>query len=522
MSDKSDLVIGIDCSTSGSKAIVWELDGNIVAEGRCDLPLLHPQPFWHEQSAELWWTATVEALRFCVSQVDPRRLAALSISIQRESFVPVNYQGRPLRNAIVWMDERAGALLPEIAQHIPPDRFHQITGKPFSGNLTVGKVAWLKANESDSFDATHKFLDVHSFLTHHLIGEYMTSWGCADPMGLFDMNNQEWSTEILDYLGVSKDQFPSTFPPGTLLGTLTPKAADECNLPGDLLVVAGLGDGQAAGLGINITEPGETYLSLGTGVVSGSFSPNYVTSQAFRTMFGGIPNSYMLETVILGGSYTVNWFMKNFSGLENNDSGQYLSNEEILEAAARKVPPGAQGLLLVPYWNSAMNPYWDANASGIVVGWRGIHQRQHLYRAILEGIALEQRLHTMGVQNALGYQTKKYLAAGGGAQSDLWCQIIADVTAIPVYRTKTYEASSLGAAVLAASGAGLFADVREAADAMSCFDQKPFEPDPDRHRVYKRLFEDVYLHLYPSLQQYLEKLTALTSDSEDQFPTDEY
>lgn len=504
-----DLVIGLDCSTSGCKSIVWDKQGNAIAEGRCGLEIIQPRLAWHEQSADAWWSATNEALCQAVSQINPNRLVAMAISHQRETFVPVNEQGRSLRNAIIWMDERAGPMLSKLSERIDPEHFHQITGKPLSGNLTFGKIAWLKENEPGIISETSKFLDVQAYLVYRLIGEYKTSWGSADPMGLFDMNSNQWSSEIMSCLEVTIEKFPSAFPPGEILGTITKQASDFCHLPQDLLVVAGLGDGQAAGLGINITHPGEAYLSLGTGVVSGSYSDKYVTSKAFRTMYGGGPNSYVLETVLLGGVYTVNWFVENFSGLNTKQLDLNLNVQEILDLAAQKVSPGSQGLILVPYWNSAMNPYWESSASGIVVGWRGIHKRQHLYRAILEGIAYEQRLHMEGVEESLARRLDRYIAAGGGARNDLWCQIIADITGKPIFRTRTREASSLGAAILAATGAGLYSNVNEACQAMTQLEPDPFYPIEAHQAFYDRIYSDVYVNLFPSLQKYLNRLSEL-------------
>lgn len=509
-----DLVVSLDCSTSASKAIIWDRQGNALAEGRAGLPMLQPHPTWYEQPAEAWWQSASEALCQAVAQVDASRLAAICITHQRETFVAVDRQGQPLHNAILWMDERARPLLGDLLSLYGAEHFHQVTGKPLSGNLTVAKLAWLRQHEPQVFGDAAMFLDVHGYLVQRLTGHYLTGWGCGDPMGLFDMRSNRWSEEILAGIGVRPDQLPEAFPPGTILGTIADEPARACHLPGGIPVIAGLGDGQSAGLGINITEPGECYLSLGTSIVSGAFSEAYLTSRAFRTMVGGVPGTYIFETVLLGGAYTVKWFIDNFTDLGQSS----LPVEDALEAAARQVPAGAQGLMLVPYWNSAMNPYWDAAASGIMVGWTGSHQRQHMYRAILEGTAFEQRLHTTGVEQALGRQIERYIAVGGGARNDLWCQIIADVTGKPVYRTHSHEAAALGAGILAASAAGLFPDVRQAAQAMVHVDPVFFNPDPALHRYYSWLYDDVYVHLFPALQAYLDRLTELAADQEQGAP----
>jgi sugar (pentulose or hexulose) kinase len=242
---------------------------------------------------------------------------------------------------------------------------------------------------------------------------------------------------------------------------------------------------------------------LGTSVVSGAYSGRFITDRAFRTLYGGAPDSYLLETALMGGGYTTAWFLDKFAPSTGQDRRQLL---EHYDQAAAQIPAGCEGLMLVPYWNSVLGPYWDASASGIVVGWRGIHTPAHFYRAILEGIAFEQRLNTQGVESASGQPIERFIAVGGGSRSALWRQIIADITGKAIYRASTSEAAALGAGILAASAAGLFPDARQAARSMTHLLPDPTFPDPARHAYYSRLYEDAYIHLYPALQPYLAKI----------------
>lgn len=501
-----DLVIGIDSSTTAVKAIVWDRHGQAMAMGRAPLPMLKPQPTWHEQPVESWQRAAQKALRQAVAQIDAQRLAGLCITTQRETFALAAQDGAPLSHALLWMDERARDSLGEIDRRYGKERFHHETGKPLSANLSIAKLVWLKAHHPEWFNTPPLVLDVHASLAHFLTGRFATSWGCADPMGLFDMRRGVWHSEMIAALGLGDVVFPDALPVGAPAGQVTRAAARKTGLSVGLPLFAGLGDGQAAGLGVCTVQPGEAFLNLGTAVVSGAFSSHYRVDPAFRTHYGGLPGSYDLETVLLGGTYTITWFMENFAPTRNTKTIPV----EMMEAEAAKIPPGAHGLVLVPYWNSAMNPYWDASASGIVVGWRGIHGRAHLYRAILEGIALEQRLATQGVENALGRPIDRFIAVGGGARSPLWRQIIADVTGKPVYRAEAPEASALGAGILAAAGSGLFPDVLSAAQAMTRIHPNPDQPDPTRHAFYTRLYEEVYQPLFPTLQPALQRLARIS------------
>ena len=452
-----------------------------------------------------------QAIRQAVSQVDGGRLKALCIAHQRETFVPLDEHDRPLMDGILWMDERARELLPSLEQALGQDKFHRLTGKRLSVNLTIAKIAWLKEHRPDVFAQTRKYLDVHGFLVYRLTGLYRTGWGCADPTGLFDIQNNCWAEFSLSQVDIRLDQLPEVYPPGTIVGTLTPAAAEACDLPVGLPVVAGIGDGQASGLGVDITSPGDAYLSLGTSVISGTFSDQYIFDPAFRTMTGGIPGSYLLETVQLGGGYTISWFLDKIASQPGQDLAQL---QHFYDQAASAVPPGSAGLVVVPYWNSVLGPYWDPFASGMIVGWRGFHQLAHLYRAILEGVAFEQHLGTLGVEKALGQSVKRYIAMGGGAQSNLWCQIIADITNKPVFRAATTEAAALGAGILAATAMGCYANAREAAQEMTHVLPEPIEPNPSGHTFYSRLFEEVYRPLFPALQPYLDRLASLSNSDE--------
>ncbi|MBA3947540.1 MAG: xylulose kinase [Herpetosiphonaceae bacterium] len=508
MALQPDLVIGVDCSTTASKAVVWDRHGRLVAEGRATFPLLNPHPGWYEQHAEDWWTATTAALHAAISQLDPRRLGALCVTHQRETFVPVDAHGHPLRDAMLWIDERSPLQMAALDTRFGRQRVHQITGKPVALTPSLPKILWLQEHEPDVLQRAYKLLDVHAYLVRRFTGSWRTSWASADPMGLVDMRSFSWSTELMTALGLDPAQYVELVPPGTVLGEVTEEAARITGLPAGLPVVAGAGDGQAAGLGANITRSGQAYLNLGTAIASGTHAEHYTADPAFRTMASPQAGAYTLETLLRGGTFTVSWFVERFAAdLRTVDPGR--SVEEQLDALAAQVPPGALGLMLVPYWSSVTNPYWDSAATGITVGWTGAHRREHFYRAILEGIAFEQRLATEGVEAATLQPVQEYIAMGGGSRSTLWCQMLADVTGKRVTRASSAEATCLGAGILAAAAVGWYPDVRAAAAAMTGTGAT-FEPRQAVQQVYDRLYNDVYRGLYPALRDSLARLTELT------------
>jgi sugar (pentulose or hexulose) kinase len=500
-------VIGIDCSTTSVKAIAWDRKGNILSQAKRGYETQNPSPAWCEQNVDDWWTALCSCLQRLMQQLQPSGVQAICITNQRESFVPVDGHCRPLRNAVLWNDERSLLQLSLLEQRIGKQRLHRITGKPLSMNPALPKMIWLQEHEPEIIAKTYKFLDPHAYLLYRLTGILGTSLACADPQGLIDMARESWSEELITTLGFRADQFPQLYPPGAVIGPVGKEAAAATGLPAGLPVVAGAGDGQCAGLGVNATSGKRAYLNLGTAVVAGVISDTYLTDLAFRTLYAPIRGKYYLETVLKGGVFTVSWFVDKFTqGTQTPGGGK--SREDVLGEEAARVPPGSLGLILVPYWHSAMSPYWDPAASGITIGWTGAHGREHFYRAILEGVAFEQRLMGEGVMHALGRQIEEYVVLGGGSRSNLWCQILADVTGIPIQRTSILDATCLGAGILAAAAVGWHPDVLSAASVMVT-EARRFMPNREYWDTYDRLYTEVYRPLFPTLQALIDRLADL-------------
>jgi sugar (pentulose or hexulose) kinase len=503
-----DLVIGVDSSTSACKAIAWDQQGKAVAEGRANFELLSPEPNWYEQKAEDWWDALCQCLRNIAAQVGAERIAAICITHQRESFVPVDENAQPIRNAILWLDNRAGRQVKELDERIGNDLIQELTGKGPCTTQSLPKLVWLHDYEPDVVRRTFKFMDVHAFLVHKLTGCWVTSTASADPMGILDMRRGVWAEDFLCKLNIDPAKFVDIVPPGTVVGEVTRQAAERTGLPPGTPVVAGAGDGQSAGLGANITRAGRAYLNLGTAVVSGAHSEGYVADRAFRTLCSPIAGAFVAEQVLRGGTFTISWFVQQF-GTDLGDVHLPLSAEELLGLAASKVPPGSLGLMLVPYWTGVMSPYWDDAATGITVGWTGAHRREHFYRAIMEGIAYEHRLVMDRVGQVTGQPIDEFILMGGGSHSALWCQIVADVHGKPVTRASTTEATNLGAGILAASAVGWYDSVRQAADGMTATLER-FGPSDTTHATYDRLYHEVYVGLFPAIQTYVDHLYTLT------------
>jgi len=489
-----DLVIGIDCSTTAAKAVAWDARGNSIAVSRRSYDLSHVRSGWVEQYAPDWWTATSGALADAVKQVGAGRIAAIGITHQRETFVCLDQRGNPIRPAMTWMDTRATAEVEEYGT----DEVHRTTGKPPNPTPAWYKLLWLQKHEPEAIRATAHVVDVAGYLVQKLTGEWATSWACADPLGLVDLERFDYDDELLEMAGLTRAKVSRLLPPGAIAGGLSGAAAAEVGLPAGIPVVIGAGDGQSAGLGCNVTRPGRAYLNIGTGTVSGVYADAYSHSMSYRTMGGPIPGTYIFETFIGGGTGNIAWFVDQLSGIDRDKLTPGETPEQILEAAAAGVPEGSERLLCLPYWTGAMTPYWDGHARGAFVGLTGLHGKAHMYRAILEALALEEKLLMGGVEQATGRTLDEIVLLGGGSRSKLWCQIIANVLGRTVKLAREQESTALGAGIHAATAAGIYGDLREAADGMTGTNAS-YRPDAASHARYAEIFE-AYRGLYPGLK----------------------
>jgi len=492
---KPAFVIGLDSSTTATKAIVWDEKGEVVASARRAIPLSSPCAHYYEQDPGDWWASASKVLQTISSQVDPVIIKGIAVSNQRETFVPLKEDGSCLRPAIVWLDERCKDDVVCFADIIGHENIHRITGKPVDYAPVVYRLAWMQKNESGLFKQINKVCDVHTYLVWKLTDLFNTSWASADPLGLFDLENKEWSIPVLSALGLTKDQLPRTFCPGTILGTISKQAGNITGLLPGTPVIAGGGDGQAAGLGVDALSSDRTYLNLGTAVVAGVYGTKYMTDLAFRTLSSCSDKGYYYECSLRAGTFALDWFIRNILNINTADAPDIYNQ---LEQEAQSIPAGSHKLLHLPYLCGVMNPYWDINARGVFIGLSSSHTRGHMYRSILEGIGFELFLSLSRVETTINKKIRDLAVIGGGAASGLWCQIIADITGKNICFPHNTEASCLGAGIAAAVGAGLYPSFGKAARAMTGI-KKVIKPDMDQNRKYQS-FYSVYKKIYPNLK----------------------
>lgn len=487
-----DCVIGLDSSTQSTKAIVWTREGEALAEGRAPIALSRPAPGRAEQDPEDWWRAAVTALRTALAEVDPRRIAGLAISNQRETVAFLDQARRPVMPAIVWLDERAAEEIEGFATAVGAAQLHELTGKPPDLTPVVYRLAWLRRHHPERLEQARWILDVQGFLAARLTGVARASWTSADPFGLFDIRRKAWSEPLLTRLGLSLEVFPPAQPPGTLIGAVSEAAAAATGLAAGTPLFAAGGDGQCAGLGVDAVRPGIVYLNLGTALVTGTWSAEPAIDRAWRSLVSPTGEGYFLESVQRAGAFLLDWFIDGFAGGRADPSAFAR-----LEAQAARLPIGAEGALASPYLCGSMDPHWDPRARAAFVGLSAAHGPAHLYRACLEALTLESA-RAVATMARRGLGPRCIRAVGGGAGSALWIGMMADATGLPVERSRSDEASALGAGMTAAVGAGWFSGFGEAAAAMSSTTEAAV-PNPAVAASWQQLSQR-QARLYPALR----------------------
>ncbi len=486
------LVIAVDSSTSATKALVVDPDGTVLAAGRADIPLRTPGIDRYEHDPRDWWRTTDHAVAEAVAGLaagDRRRVAALCVTPQRQTFALLDAEGAPLRDGILWLDSRAVA---EVAELGTPE-LHALTGFQPDVTPSVYKIAWLARHEPEVLRRAAHLVGVHAYLVHALTGRWVDSQACADSLGLYDMARLDFDAALLARVGLRREQLGDLVPPGSPVGAVRPEVRRRWGLPGEVTVVAGCGDGQAAALGCGAIGDGEGYLNLGTANVGGVHAAAYTHGATFRTDAAGLPGRYVLEFVQNSGAYLAGWFRT-----ELGDPALAGRPDPALDAAAAAVAPGCGGLLTLPYWNAVQSPHWDPTARGAIVGLAGRHGRAELYRSILEGLSLETARNVAGLQQAVPGGLTSLRIMGGGQRSPLWRRIMTDCIGLPLTACDTEEVSALGAAVLAVAHA-TGDDVATVSRRMAHLGDMS-QPDPAGVALYRELGA-VHAMLYDRLAE---------------------
>jgi xylulokinase len=486
-------ILGIDTSTTATKAVLVDEAGSVVGIGSAEYGFDAPQPLWSEQEPSLWWDGTVGAIRSVLraTGVAPDSIAAIGLTGQMHGLVLLDAADRVLRPAILWNDQRTAHACEEIREAVGAQRLIEITGNDAVTGLTAPKLVWVRDHEPDVWRRTAHVLLPKDYVRLELTGEHALDKADGAGTLLFDLAARDWSTEVTEALRIPREWLPPTHEGPVVTGTVTERAAAATGLRAGTPVVAGGGDQSANGVGVGAVAPGAVALSLGTsGVIfAATDAPLFDARGRVHAFCHALPGRWHLMSVMLSAAGSLRWFRDTLAPDEPFDQ---------LVATAASVPAGSEGVSFLPYLSGERSPHPDPLARGAFVGLNLGHGRAHLLRAVLEGVAFGLRDGLDLMLEAGMPAPSQVRASGGGIASPLWRQILADVLETEIATVNTTEGAAYGAALLATEAAGWFPSVEAAVGALvRATPVASPGPDAARYREAHATFRELYPALRP-------------------------
>ncbi len=495
--------IGIDSSTTATKAILVDEAGAVVAVAASEYSFETPKPLWSEQHPDLWWEATVKSIRqvLATTGINSAAVKGIGLTGQMHGLTILDENGQVLRPALLWNDQRTGAECDEIRAKLGKDRLVQITGNDALTGFTSPKILWVKNNEPDIYAKIKQILLPKDFVRFKLTGMYATDRADGAGTALFDVKKRTWSDEMIRALEIDPAWLPPTHEGPQITGTVSAEAAALTGLKEGTPVVGGGGDQAAQAVGVGAVAPGIVALTLGTsGVVFASAAEPFIEPEGrLHSFCHAVPGRWHMMGVMLSAAGSLRWYRDTVA--------PGVGFDELLAPAAA-VPAGSEGLLFLPYLTGERTPYPDPLARGAFVGLTVRHGQPHFTRAVLEGVAFGLRDGFELMKSSGLTDIKQVRVSGGGAKSPLWRQILADVLNVELVTVNTTEGAAYGAALLAGVGAGAWPSVDAAADACVTLTGST-APQAEGVARYNKVYA-LYQKLYPALKELTHGLSNLS------------
>lgn len=466
-----------DLGTSGNKATLFREDGALVASMLCEYPTLYPGEGQVEQDPAAWWRAVCQSTRELVdkSGIRPGDVAAISFSGQMMGCVLVDQAGEPLGNALIWADTRGWAQEEWMIRQAGMQQGYAMTGHRLSASYGAAKLLWIKDNQPERYRRAHRMLNAKDFILYRMTGRFVTDYSDASSTNLFDLKEKRWSRMLLDAFGIDPALMPEVYPSATVVGGLMDSAADALGMIAGTPVVIGGGDGSCACVGAGAVAPGDAYCALGSSSWISTVSSEPVMDPLMRT-FNWVhldPAWYTPCGTMQAAGLSYQWFCKRIVEEENYRR---------LNSLAESSPPGANGVMYLPYLLGERSPWWDLSARGAFIGLSGSTTPGDMARAVMEGVGFNLKMILDILQGTL--PLRQLTVIGGGAESPVWMQILADIWQQSLRLvTSPREATSMGAAVCAGVAIGMYPDF----SAVKLFDREKDTVVSRKQPVYPEL-----------------------------------
>ncbi|HWP52532.1 MAG TPA: xylulokinase [Pyrinomonadaceae bacterium] len=488
--------LGLDVGTGGSRAVVIDMTGSVVAAATVEhQPFTSPHPGWAEQDPRDWWRASEAAIRAVLNEVEPQSIKAIGLSGQMHGSVLLDARDESLRPALIWCDQRTADQCRAITEKVGAQSLIELTCNPALTGFTLPKMLWVREHEPEVWQQTRTVLLPKDYVRLRLSGDKATDVADASGTLLLDVSARKWSREMLAATEIDEKLLPAVYESPEITGTVATTGNQGTGLPKGTPIVAGGGDQAAGAVGMGIVRAGTVSATIGTsGVVfAASDKPSLDPKGRVHTFCHAVPNLWHVMGVTQGAGLSLRWFRDQFGAGDDDGRDPY---ERLTEEAAQ-VPAGAEGLLWTPYLMGERTPHLDPNARAALVGLTASHTRAHVVRALLEGVAFSLR-DTLEIFREMKVPVNEIRLGGGGARSKLWRQIQADVYGREVATVRAEEGAAYGAAILAGVGAGAWPTVDAACEAVVSVADR-VKHDADSARLLEKQYARFRM-IYPALR----------------------
>ena len=504
-------LLGIDLGTSGTKTVLFDTDGNVVASSTVGYPLIQRQNGWAEQRPDDWYDAACQTIKSVLakSAVDAAAIKGIGISGQMHGLVMLDKKGNVLRDSIIWCDQRTEEECRIITEKVGAEKLVEITANPALTGFTASKILWVQNHEPEIFEKCAHILLPKDYLRYKLTGEFATEVSDASGMQLLDVPARCWSPTMISSLSLTESMLPKVYESFEISSAVSEEGARATGLKCGTPVAGGAGDNAAAAVGTGTVRDGRAFCTLGTsGVVFAPTKDVRIDKKGrVHTFCSAVPGAWHVMGVTQAAGLSLQWFRNNFCSSEA-EAASLLQKDvySILDEEASKIPIGSDRLLYLPYLMGERTPHLDANARGAFIGLSARHTKAHLLRSVMEGVAFSQR-DSLEVLREMGISVSSMLACGGGGSSPLWRQMLSDTFGLPVQTVRSKEGPALGVAILAGVGSGVYSSVEEGCDAVVKLNPAQ-NPDVESQALYEKYYQ-VYRSFYPALKNGFSELAKL-------------
>lgn len=500
-----DLLLGIDIGTSGCKIAVFSPDGRVVCTVTEEYPVYYPSPGYVEQEPDDWWNAVCRGTRRMMQEhcIDAAQIAGIGVDGQGWAAVAVDRDGNVLTRNPIWLDTRSEAICKELNETVGEDRIFNVSGNPLKAQYTTGKIIWYQRSMPEVYRRIDKILQSNSFIVYRMTGVMSQDMSQGYGIHCFDMRKGCWDENMGTALGISRQILPDIAKCHEAVGKVTPSAAESMGLIAGIPVVAGGLDAACGTLGAGVVMPGQTQEQGGQAGGMSICMENYCADPRLILGYHVVPDRWLLQGGTTGGGGVLRWFHEQFGYEEKRkaqESGE--SSFSLLAGLAQTAPAGCEGLTFLPYMAGERSPIWDEKAKGVFYGLDYSKTKAHMVRAVMEGAVYALR-HNIEVAAGAGASVGTMRAMGGAANSHFWTQMKADITGKPIEVPASDMATTLGAALLAGVGLGVYSGFEDAVSRTVTVNRK-HEPGGLNKEEYNRGYE-TYLELYTALKSLMHK-----------------